>query len=484
MAELIASGDTLDIGRRAINNWYSGTTNLWSAGTGTNSIRTIAGSSSASGKFGFTAGFSNTNSGPYATVVNGSGNTTSGTLSFVGSGINNRGQNAYASVINGKSNNSSGAKSFISNGNTNTASNTYSFIGNGFNNTASGIRATILNGTSNQARNREALIVHGNQNTTTSLSNYFCTVLNGFACQSNGSYAVVLNGIGNVASGAFSISLNGLSNTSSGYYSLTMGQSNTAAFIHSAAIGKGATAGAAYQMVFAAGAGNTIRLRYSDGTGSFEGGTNTGPADYAEYFEWADKNPSGDKRFGYGVSLVENGKVQIGGKNIIGIVSSVPAIVGDSSELSWKEKYVTDEWGVKVYETYETFFSKELQKVIYRNKNGELYSNINGNEEYREAQKVLQDIKIPENAVFEKIEVAKLNPLYNPRENYIPRSERPEWTTIGLLGKLRIRTAERITSKFVDIDSSGQAINGTKYSVLKLIKEFDGTHGIVLVFFK
>lgn len=484
MAELIASGDTLDIGRRAINNWYSGTTNIWSAGTGTNSLRTIAGNSTASGRFGFSAGFSNSNSGPYATIVNGSGNTSSGTLSFVGGGINNRAQNAYCVVLNGNNNNASGSKSFIINGNGNTSSGTYSLIGNGFTNTASGIRATVLTGVRNQARNRESLIVAGALNTTTSLSNYFCTILNGYSCQSNGSYSVVLNGITNVASGSFSLVLDGISNTSSGNYSLTFGTNNTAAFSHSVAIGKGATAGAAYQTVFAAGAGNTIRLRYSDGTGSFEGGTNTGPADYAEYFEWADKNPSGDKRFGYAVSLVENGKVQIGGKNIIGIVSSVPAIVGDSSELSWKEKYVTDEWGVKVYETYETFFSKELKKVIYRNKDGELYSDINGNEEYREAQKVLENIIVPENTVFEKIEIPKLNPLYNSRENYIPRSERPEWTTVGLLGKLRIRTAERITSKFIDIDSSGQAINGTKYSVLKLVKEFDGNYGIVLVFFK
>jgi len=468
MAELIASGDTLDTGRQAINSWYSGTTNIWSAGTGTNSIKTVAGNNTAASSFSLTAGLSNSNSGPYGVITNGSGNTIngSGTLSFIG---------------NGTSNNITNSRAFIGTGKNQTASQQYSFIGNGGYNIASGVRGTILNGRTNTASALYSLVVNGKNNTASQTRS---TVLNGHFNTASGIQGAVLGGLSNTASGLYSSVINGNSNVSSGQYSLTHGYDNTASFIHSAAIGKAATAGAAYQMVFAAGAGNTIRLRYSDGTGSFEGGTNTGPADYAEYFEWADNNPNNDKRYGYAVSLVENGKIQIGGNNIIGIVSAAPAIVGDSSELSWKEKYEKDEWDLIQYESFETFYSEELEKRIYKDSENVLYSKLPRKNSEKTQNKLLQNILIKENTTFETIKVPKLNPNYNPDEKYVPRSERPEWTPVGLLGKLRIKTAEKITGNFIDINNNGIAKNGTKYQVLKKIKEFDGNYGIVLIFFK
>ncbi len=487
--ELILTGDSLDVGRMAINNWYSGTTNLWSADTGSNSIRTIAGSNRAYSLFGVSIGLNNKNSGAYATILNGSGNTiTSGTLSLIGGGRTNIASNSYASIINGRSSTASGSKSFIGNGVTNIASNTYASVLNGISNTASGLRSVVVNGTSNLARSRNSFIGNGVTNTTSSVSTYYsCTVLNGLINAANAGFSTIINGRHNTTTGpyfGFSTIINGQYNTASGAYSLVQGLSCTAAYAFSSAIGNLATAGADYQMVFAAGAGNTIRLRYTDGKGSFEGGTDVGPADYAEYFEWADENPNNDKRFGYAVSLVENGKVQIGGKNIIGIVSSTPAVVGDSSELTWKEKYVTDEWGIKQYDEFKTFFSSELKKRIFIDKNNELYSNAPTSIQSAERNRLLQKIEIPENINFETVTLPRLNPDYDESASFIPRSQRKEWTTIGLLGKLRIRTAQKITSKFIDIDENGMAVNGTKYHVLKTIREYDGSSGIVLVFFK
>ena len=35
--------------------------------------------------------------------------------------------------------------------------------------------------------------------------------------------------------------------------------------------------------------------------------------------------------------------------------------------------------------------------------------------------------------------ILKLNPDYDESIKYIPRSERPEWTVVGMLGMLRVR---------------------------------------------
>jgi hypothetical protein len=82
------------------------------------------------------------------------------------------------------------------------------------------------------------------------------------------------------------------------------------------------------------------------------------------------------------------------------------------------------------------------------------------------------------------VEVPVLNPDYDPSTPYIPRSERPEWTPVGLLGKLRVRTAETITGSTVSANEDGMAINGNDYNVLENIKEYDGDYGIVKILFK
>lgn len=483
MAELIATGDTLNTGRIAINNWYSGSTNLWSAGTGASSIKSVSGNSTASGAFTLSAGKSNLNSGPYGITLNGKSNNNSGTYGVSINGTGNTISGSFGVIINGRFNSAGGSRSLIGNGTSNNASNQYSTIFNGTNHLASGLRSVVINGSGNQARSTYAFVGNGSSNLTIAAAVEWPTILNGQGNQANAKAATVINGLANTASGLYSLSLNGVGNTASGQFSLTHGYSCTAAFTHSAAIGSGAIAGGTYQTVFAAAAGNTIRLRYSDGTGSFEGGTNVGPADYAEYFEWADGNPNSNDRYGYGVSLVEDGKVKVGGKNIIGIVSPTPAIAGDSSEFSWKDKYLTDEWGIKIQEEFKTFYSKVLNKKVFVDKFNVQYVGIPNSDEAKEKNRIAQ-VEIPEGTEMETISIAKLHPEYKIDSGYVPRSQRKEWTTIGLLGKLKVRTIEKITGKYIDINESGLGINGTTYPILKTIKDYDNKFGIVLVFFK
>lgn len=150
------------------------------------------------------------------------------------------------------------------------------------------------------------------------------------------------------------------------------------------------------------------------GDGAFAGTIKSNGADYAEYFEWEDKNILNEDRIGYLVSL-NNNKIQKAQSkdSILGIISGTAGALGDNYEWEWKNKYLTDNFGRILYEEKEQFidipiFDKEGNKTIER--------------------KSLGMKKVP-----------KLNPEYNPDEEYISRANRPEWDIVGLMGKLYLR---------------------------------------------
>ncbi|MGM0879377.1 MAG: peptidase G2 autoproteolytic cleavage domain-containing protein, partial [Bacillota bacterium] len=71
-----------------------------------------------------------------------------------------------------------------------------------------------------------------------------------------------------------------------------------------------------------------------------------GGADYAEMFETTDGNPID---VGYFVTF--NGdssrirKATSQDTYIVGVTSATPGVIGNSGEMRWKDKFVTDEWG-------------------------------------------------------------------------------------------------------------------------------------------
>lgn len=128
-------------------------------------------------------------------------------------------------------------------------------------------------------------------------------------------------------------------------------------------------------------------------------------ADYAEFFEWADGNPENEDRAGYFVKLEGDKIIKCSDfDSPLGIISATPAIVGDSSELRWRGKFVTDEFG----------------RIQYH------------------------DVVIPETVdgdgnVISKEHIERqpiLNSEWDPEIDYIPRKNRPEWDMVGVLGKL------------------------------------------------
>ncbi|WP_078430406.1 peptidase G2 autoproteolytic cleavage domain-containing protein [Alkalihalobacterium alkalinitrilicum] len=89
-----------------------------------------------------------------------------------------------------------------------------------------------------------------------------------------------------------------------------------------------------------------------DGNVKVDGTVSSPASDYAELFETVDGNPID---VGYFVTLDGEGdRIRKANKEddyILGITSVNPAVLADSGELRWKNKYQTDEWGrVKYYD--------------------------------------------------------------------------------------------------------------------------------------
>lgn len=175
-------------------------------------------------------------------------------------------------------------------------------------------------------------------------------------------------------------------------------------------------------------------------------------ADYAEYFEWMDSNPSGEDRRGRFVTLDGN-KIRYATSDddyILGVVSSEPTVVGDIHSETWRDMYLRDVFGSRIQETVEVEESVD--------ENG---------------------ITIP--AHIEKRWV--LNPDYNPEEKYISREDRPEWDAIGIVGKLVVvddGTCQVNGYCYPDID--GVATMSENKTAYRVIERLDDTH--VRIFIK
>jgi autotransporter adhesin len=226
-------------------------------------------------------------------------------------------------------------------------------------------------------------------------------------------------GASTIASGSYSHA-EGQGTRASGYASHAGGDSTIASGNCQTVIGQFNSTNKSSQYFFIIGNGDTIQQRSNAmtvdwyGKGSFASTVGTNGADYAEYFEWEDKNPLNEDRVGYLVSLNKN-KIQKAqyNDNILGITSGTAGVLGDNYEWEWHHKYLTDNFGRIIYEEKEKIV--EIPKI---NKDGEEYIETTS----------LGMRKIP-----------KLNPEYDPEQPYIPRTDRPEWDVVGLMGKLYLR---------------------------------------------
>lgn len=280
------------------------------------------------------------------------------------------------------------------------------------------------------------------------------TLASGNNCVASNNYATSF-GNGNTASGSNSFSTGSGctssqstaftcndANTAAGAYSFAGGKScnasDTGAFVH----GYNATANK-YQAVFghyntttntggntsgtsgsalvigcgtSSTAANAFRVTYA---GQVYGKStyNTSGADYAEFFEWADGNTNNEDRRGYFVTL-DGDKIKVSEKGdyILGIVSGLPSVIGNSDE-EWMGRYIMDEFGAFIVEDFE--YDEEVTEDVT-------------NEETGEVETVTKTVK----KIGQKY---KENPDYDPTLPYVHRQDRPEWSAVGMVGVLSVR---------------------------------------------
>jgi hypothetical protein len=106
---------------------------------------------------------------------------------------------------------------------------------------------------------------------------------------------------------------------------------------------------------------------------------------------------------------LDNGKIVLAESltDVLGAVSANPAIIGDTGEMHWSGKFLTDDFGRALYEDVIVPAEYDEDGVLLR-------------EDYIEKQQ-------------------KINPDWDSGAEYIPRSQRPEWSAVGVVGKLRVR---------------------------------------------
>ena len=181
------------------------------------------------------------------------------------------------------------------------------------------------------------------------------------------------------------------------------------------------------------GSSNSIRanaFRVSGSGQCLAAGTFTnGGADYAEYFESYNAQPiplgTVVELTGSLIKICENAE------NAIGVISNKPSILGNSDEGTadeWVGKYEKDIWGNYIMESYE-------------------YELVDG----------ISDQGTP---LF-KTEIGtrrKLSANFDETATYVPRSERPEWNVVGLLGQIKVLKNQQIPARWIKMKDINEDI--------------------------
>ena len=192
------------------------------------------------------------------------------------------------------------------------------------------------------------------------------------------------------------------------------------------------------------------------GVGSF----NTSGADYAELFEWQDGNPEGEDRAGLFVTL-DGERIRIAGPEdgyILGIVSAAPSVVGDVYDDQWQGMYIRDVFGRTVQE--EQHFPARTEERL----------GPDGQTETVELTPACRAL------------APKLNPDYDSAIKYQPRTQRPEWDAVGLLGKLvAVDDGSCQVNGWATVGPGGRATASMERTKYRVMSRLDDRHIRVMI---
>lgn len=226
--------------------------------------------------------------------------------------------------------------------------------------------------------------------------------------------------------------------------------------------------------------------------------------DFAEFLESKD-----GKAIPIGTSVVlDNGKIRKAKKTEIpiGVISENPGMV-QGNFREWPKKQIKDDFGKAIYEEIkeEIFVPKtkvvkievpktkkekvrrenERSMIVYEKrkyirkavvetedneievpeyKEVKLYASdgktVIGKHKVPVMKKVEQEIEVADengqpvmvgSGKFRTVVKPKINPEYDPSRSYIPRSERPEWHKVGLLGQIPLKKGQPVAPTWVKI---------------------------------
>ncbi len=182
-------------------------------------------------------------------------------------------------------------------------------------------------------------------------------------------------------------------------------------------------------------------------------------ADYAEMFEWLDRNTDKKERTGLFVTL-EGDKIRIATPEddyILGIVSACPSVCGDVRDDTWANMHLTDIYGQPILEEVE--IPERTEEIVTVSEEGE---------------------EVTETVVIEQAHTEirpKLNPEYDNTQEYIPRSERPEWDAVGIMGKLvAIDDGSCEENGWCKVGQGGIATISEQKTRFRVMKRLDQNH--------
>lgn len=176
------------------------------------------------------------------------------------------------------------------------------------------------------------------------------------------------------------------------------------------------------------GGGNGMILSFSNDL-SVLGSISSNGADYAEDWEWADRNPDNKDRRGLFVTIADDGyQIRVANKDdeILGIVSSNPSVIGGGDNFEWRGKYLKDVFGDYIYEDVQVPITTQERKLVkneYTDDDG-----VHHPPEYETVEIETGEYKTEKRRV--------LNPDYDDTLVYTNREYRPEHCYIAHLGKV------------------------------------------------
>lgn len=190
------------------------------------------------------------------------------------------------------------------------------------------------------------------------------------------------------------------------------------------------------------------------------GAWNSSGADYAELFEWLDGNPEGEDRAGLFVTL-EGEHIRLAGPEdgyILGIVSASPSVVGDVYDDQWQGMFVRDVFGRIVYEMQD-FPARTVERP-----------GPDGQMETVEVAPAHSEM------------APKINPDYDNTVKYQPRTQRPEWDAVGLMGKLvAVDDGTCQPDGYAAVGPGGKATASAERTKYRVMARLDDTHIKIMI---